>query len=424
MPHLKRLVWLLAWSVWIYLGFGLHRELPRDLGPVVCRLPLQTGEKFQGFLRGREAVATSQFDRTTGIAVFRLRDPWTGAVERETAVASAPSTLWTYTILTTHGFAVGYEQPTVVGGSGRIDLANLTGKVILVNLSTGERNDLAALGTLTAAHPLRPWAIFCRGDENGNEHMVMLDLETRRTLLKQIRPTIAFALGWPTHFFGADHYSIPMLDGETGYRLEVRSIQSGRTVKVFDKPGMFATASSDDKVAWYDGRDLVVESLAGDVWRLVDKAPADAKPENRVHGPRFSSDGRTVLSPGTGALIDLASGRHIWEAADHERATDAVPPDGFHVFETWKFGSGDWSKSYGTFAVRSMNDGSFVCRTWMSIAYPANDARTLFSRDGIIHELPPRVNWPLLAFCQTILALPLVLLWVVLRWRRKHKQSA
>jgi hypothetical protein len=42
---------------------------------------------------------------------------------------------------------------------------------------------------------------------------------------------------------------------------------------------------------------------------------------------------------------------------------------------------------------------------------------------GVVYRYPT-VNWPLLALCQTILALPLVLLWAMLRWRRMRMASA
>src|SRR5688500_1586855 len=49
MFHLKRLPWLLAWSVWLLLGFGLYRELPRDPGEQIRRVSLVTGEYAFGF---------------------------------------------------------------------------------------------------------------------------------------------------------------------------------------------------------------------------------------------------------------------------------------------------------------------------------------------------------------------------------------
>jgi hypothetical protein len=45
------LLWLLAWSFWVWLGFGMHRELPRDLGPTF-------GVVAKGYIVRRFAVAS------------------------------------------------------------------------------------------------------------------------------------------------------------------------------------------------------------------------------------------------------------------------------------------------------------------------------------------------------------------------------
>ena len=50
MYHVHRLLWLAAWCVWAYIGCGLLHSLPRNLGPVVCKLPLESLEEVVGFL--------------------------------------------------------------------------------------------------------------------------------------------------------------------------------------------------------------------------------------------------------------------------------------------------------------------------------------------------------------------------------------
>jgi hypothetical protein len=70
-----------------------------------------------------------------------------------------------------------------------------------------------------------------------------------------------------------------------------------------------------------------------------------------------------------------------------------------------------------------METGELIYRsTWGDTWIPPH----LFNADGTlgvanggrVYRLPPSVNWPLIALCQAFLALPLVLLWVILRWRR------
>ena len=62
MKWFKRGLWLAAWCVWLWLGFGLYRELPRDLGPRVCKIPVLTGDQVHGFLEGRYEVLVGAID--------------------------------------------------------------------------------------------------------------------------------------------------------------------------------------------------------------------------------------------------------------------------------------------------------------------------------------------------------------------------
>src|SRR3954470_7591683 len=80
---LPRFLWLLAWSGWAWLGVGLWRELPRDLGPVVCRLPLGNGEQVVGFFKSRPVVVTCARDLQNEITIFRLRDALNGAEQQK-----------------------------------------------------------------------------------------------------------------------------------------------------------------------------------------------------------------------------------------------------------------------------------------------------------------------------------------------------
>lgn len=79
MRWFKNFFWLAAWSLWLWLGFGLHRELPRDLGPVVCQFELAEDETLLGFAPGREVVVVLR-QPNVGERVFQFRDARTGAV--------------------------------------------------------------------------------------------------------------------------------------------------------------------------------------------------------------------------------------------------------------------------------------------------------------------------------------------------------
>ena len=68
-----------------------------------------------------------------------------------------------------------------------------------------------------------------------------------------------------------------------------------------------------------------------------------------------------------------------------------------------------------------METGKVLHRYWGfgGLGCISNDGRLAVDTDGTVYEMPLRVNWPLLAACQTVLASPLILLWLGLGWRRR-----
>jgi hypothetical protein len=78
MKWLKPSFWLLAWGTWLWLGFGLSRNLPRNLAPKIAQIPVPEGERLLGFLDDRNDVVVGSpslpgevrpydvFDATTG----------------------------------------------------------------------------------------------------------------------------------------------------------------------------------------------------------------------------------------------------------------------------------------------------------------------------------------------------------------------
>src|SRR5262245_17362290 len=80
MLHRKRFFWLLAWSMWVFLGLGLHRELPRNL-ELVCKLPLESRETVVGFLHGEPIIVTKLDTYSSDKPLkINLRDATTGAI--------------------------------------------------------------------------------------------------------------------------------------------------------------------------------------------------------------------------------------------------------------------------------------------------------------------------------------------------------
>ena len=124
-----------------------------------------------------------------------------------------------------------------------------------------------------------------------------------------------------------------------------------------------------------------------------------------------------------GALREVGKGRVLWRAGTSETLVEGVD-DRFLVRERWHESWKRWLPrlQYESFAHRSMETGKLLCRTPVGagcVTRRCNASRTLaVLDDGAVHPYPPRVNWLLLALCQSILALPLVLLWAILKWRR------
>lgn len=49
MKWIKRGLWVAAWGVWVWCGFGLYRELPRAF-PLACDLSLPPNSTLCGFI--------------------------------------------------------------------------------------------------------------------------------------------------------------------------------------------------------------------------------------------------------------------------------------------------------------------------------------------------------------------------------------
>ena len=83
----------------------------------------------------------------------------------------------------------------------------------------------------------------------------------------------------------------------------------------------------------------------------------------------------------------------------------------------------NWNWALRTDALRDLNTGALISRYRPDAPDRTftNSTGTMLVVGSYVRELPPRVNWPLLALCQAILALPLVLTWLALRWRRKRR---
>ena len=96
--------------------------------------------------------------------------------------------------------------------------------------------------------------------------------------------------------------------------------------------------------------------------------------------------------------------------------------------ERWDLGADPLHWTFRTYGLRDLQTGELLHRCWHPTLAPqvsvSSDGRLLVDSTGAVYELPPRVNWGLLAFGQALLALPLVVFWLWLRSRRPREAGA
>jgi hypothetical protein len=230
-------------------------------------------------------------------------------------------------------------------------------------------------------------------------------------------------------------------EGSDSQTYEIWSIpQKSDPAKTFTKLPKSALnhASANGRIAWLTGsphRVVVFDIDRGKVIFIDPPGkPRDGETDEggvrkvEPREPAISRDGKTLLSLGDD-LWDVDAGRLRWSmpaavstwlvSAKMER--QSIDPGGrFEVHEQWSLFNGAKRSSY---AVRSFETGVLLYRCWRPTVMPqaavSSDGAVIFD-DEVVRRLPPSVNCPVFALCQTILALPLLLLWAGLKWTAKR----
>jgi hypothetical protein len=433
MIYFKRFLWLAAWGVWVWLGFGLYRELPRELGPVVCRLPMNGLEDWIAFLHNRPSILTLDDDPDDRLQTIRLRNARTGEIEQEikSEGVGIPRAFGFFNSFR-HGFHGRFEGPRVG--------ANTTWPIFVLELSTGVWRRFDDVGTDPRSHPTEPWAMFSRSDGDANDDaVIVLELKTGRRVFDSRdylpKERIRLARTWRAFFIGDEAVGIPFAKEprKDAVALEIWSMTTGSMLRRIDGIDGCerATASRDGKIAWYGRKSPFVtevfDSATGE--RLLAVPPERDRIATPIVietvRPAFSEDGKRILSTPAGGLFEIATGERVWDAADHESIWIVRPPDRFEVHENWKFSLFGKPIEFSTFAIRRLHDGAFISRSIHSTLseFRSNADETLFlESETTVRELPLRVNWFYLSLAQAILAVPIVLPWAVLCYR--HRRAA
>jgi hypothetical protein len=466
MKRLALVLWLVAWSGWLWLGFGLHRELPRSRGPVVCRIPVGGVGGILGFVRNSDFVAVEEWiDRPVHRANVVVFDAKTGIRQREGPMPLPLGAADTYMSpqearlqsIRTHGWVFGARE----------DVRHST-ILHAVNVMTQDWRPLSP-GPIVyvAVHPTRAWVAIVEGHSPTKvDRVVVVDFHTGRRLFS-LRIGAGIAATNPPFFHASrDVLVLPFQSRER--------LKAGRSEHVFevwriaDPPVLEETVEDVGAFRWpfsvsatgrlrYEGNlrkeDGVFKHY--DVYdfnerRYLTTSPPSEQPAandgkfsytvSALFSPAISPSGKTVLRFGREtnelnakgnkfkpqSIYEVGTGRILWRTHPFESVTNSHGEDDFLVEEKWHELWAKWfpNLKFETVACRSLEDGSLINRTAAEKPIQSrfsNVSRTLIAfSDGRVHRLPFLVDWNLLALCQTILALPLILLWAVLRLRRRR----
>jgi hypothetical protein len=455
MTNFNRFLWLLAWGVWVWLGFGLYRELPCSRGSQLRRLPLADKESVLGFLPGGPYVATLRAIEETSASTASVYDASTGATVR--VLPWAPRSSWfsqeSGIPLPRHGVLLAKAGPPDKDG------APSKGFHVL-NLMTGHcRRITASPVQLLAVHRDRPWVLYIEMSKSLTpQRLVAYDLSSNTELLEKALDSSA-----PVHeshpFFvpGTDLLVVPTHDASESTkssrvgRFEFWCLGGeGPTRERIVEPARFGLEPHPCR----SGRVAYVEKPAGDGPCHVDIVDvetgvviySDPPLEKRQSQLRFPIDmvalspsGETVLFGDRSnrsrrpTVLNVETGRTLWQPGIGEGVSLRDDENTFFVGEGWQISLlqkllggpprvGLW-EGWATLAIRDLESGRPLQRYWLSHSPVASGVvgSTSIAIHGGGSICRPPSNLTLLALCQTILALPLVLLWAVLRWRRKRK---
>jgi hypothetical protein len=432
MKWLSRFVWLVAWSVWLWLGFGLYRELPRHAGPVVSRLPLEKEETPVGFVAETKEVLVQQEHLRFGFKVFDAR---TGSMIRKFQ-EDERRLLWSVSNCVRHGVVFVHGDDTA--GSTR-----LRQHLLALNPQSGQWTTLAKTPTHSfSVHPVKPWLAYA-------EDVIKTDLERRAVVVDWMTGAEVFVRPTTQERTYVSH---AMFMGESN-RLALAVYRSHRErtlhgpvdieiwrigppheleqVLPLARFGAVIDASASGRIAWGRAGDqgaFDVYDLDAGRMLLAKPPPEERKPLTpRMSFERLalSKSGRIVMGGNPPSLWHVDTGRLLWSQAPDQHSELIESENAFMAVERWnQFEAFKHFKKWNTVALRDLETGRVIHRCWESEASSLKsrsaDGMLGVTKEGVVHELPFRVQWTALVLCQTMLALPLVLLWATLRIRKRR----
>lgn len=434
MKWLKRTLWLAAWSVWLWLGFGLYRELPRDLGRVFCTIPLH-GMNPIG-LNDNFVVA----EETNEMGRRRIA-AWGFCSGKKVFDRSGP--------LDAHPYGISARWEVVWGRWTEVDEEeNALGPLEVQELWTDTRFEVGAECRAASFHPTRPWLAVYEHRTGKPIRFGVVDVAKRIWIAKWSEPPTQDASErvHTAEWVGDDELLIALSTREDDGEYRVQRLihwrpQAGKwgpAIAVSPSHSWVFRPSENGRVLLALTKEAptttVLEHRTGEVlWTTteIDDLSAWREVGHWTQFPVFSANGKSLLSP-DGDLWSVDERRLLRRRKPTDLHWSATATsDRFFVEENWnRHELIAWmglNAAANTTAVRSFNDGRVIYRVYgqhpdASCMFPDGRFGVHFDgENGSSYQLPPRPNWMLVSVCQTILALPLVCFWCIRRWQRHRK---
>ena len=432
---IPRCLWLLAWTVWLWLGWGLYKELPREWGPVSARLPLRDSDTPKGFIAGEDLFVTD--NNAIGNGAQQRYTVWEVGAERRREEVVGP-TNW-------NGGRAAIDQGVAVGlfrgseGSGPEEMQS-------VDLRTGAAKRLGPpTWSLLALDRTAARAAFVSDvGARVRAKLIVVDTRTGERLVEWTDAAGRLEIRDGQFLDGADELAITATavgavkvdEPQTIVHLsasrgELKRFRVGRPksfVGPMGRSGRVLTFGSEDGVTGI-----------AEVWEIAtprmvfssESLPAELRThaeEEWNSPPRLSADGRRLLTDRP-SLWSVDEHRPLWDKTDVDLTRTGEPTASlFQIQEDWapvldllhiKHNSTTW-------AVRSFETGRVVFRSWkdVDLSCVSSDNRRFVDSEGGVRPFPPPANWIGVILAEAVLASPMVLLWLALRWRRRKARMA
>jgi hypothetical protein len=424
MKWFKRCLWIAAWATWAWLGFGLHRELPRSLSPAITKLPLERDDTLLGFVKDTSYVVVQRslplsaskrskiYPGWSGFRLldscFRVFDGHTGKLVRETTpgnyyVLGVPQSLRWHGVLFVSGRLPGSIEASADGN----DLERLYRYDVFAD-SWKKISDRAPTVMKIVSHPTKPWIVVSDGRfAHGPVRTSVIDWNAGAELLVR------------QHDHAQDRVDAVFVGATDRIAFYIQAISTKAD----------SARRADCLEFWRIGSPCQME-------KVIRAGTAGAETETTRqwlqiwwNAPTVSKSGRAILAEFPAALWDVETPTRCWTPDATFWAAPLADAEAFSVTEFWAadLWDGDRKSRWNTVAHRDLESARFKRRCWQADSeifdLTNGDESLAVSPSGAVHRLPLPPNLPLLALCQTILALPLILLWSILRWRRRRRMT-